>query len=113
LASSAVTAGKIAAGAVGTTELADSCITTAKIVDGAVTTGKIADGAVTNIKIASGIAPEKIGSGNLNIGTGTITCGQINVGDIVLKYGWVIREYEDRIEIIKDGKVVYRISADG
>jgi hypothetical protein len=81
-------------------------ITSDDINDGAITTAKIGDGQVTDAKIASGISPEKIATGNLNLGTGTVTCEQINVGDIILKHGWVIRERPDGIEIAKDGRVV-------
>jgi hypothetical protein len=107
LADSSVTRAKLSGVfPIATADISDSAITTTKIADSAITTGKIADGAVTDAKIASGISPSKIAAGNLNLGTGTVTCGQINVGDITLKYGWVIRERPDGIEIVKDGKVV-------
>ena len=113
----AITTAKIADGAITTAKIADGQVTrvklsdvfpigTADISDSAITTTKIADGAITDAKIASGINPAKIAAGDLNLGTGTVTCGQINVGDITLKYGWIIRERPNGIEIVKDGRVV-------
>jgi len=107
LADSSVTRAKLSGVfPISTSDISDSAITTAKIADSSISTNKIADGAVTDAKIATGISPSKIATGNLNLGTGTVTCGQINVGDITLKYGWVIRERPDGVEIVKDGRVV-------
>jgi len=92
-------------------DIADGAVTTAKIADGAVTTAKIADGAVTDAKITGPISPSKIGQGNLNLGTGKLTCGQVQVGDILMKYGWKIVETERELLFIKNGKVVYKIPA--
>jgi len=111
IADSAITTSKIADGAVTSAKLADSVVTTAKIADSAVTTDKIADSAVTDAKIASGISPSKIAQGDLNLGSGTLTCGQVTVGDIELKYGWKIIETPNELLFLKDGKVVFRIPA--
>ena len=85
--------------------------TTDDLADNIITTEKIVDGAVTDSKIASGISPSKIATGDLNLGSGTLICGQIVVGDIILRYGWEIKEYEDRLEILKNDKVVFIIPA--
>lgn len=128
IADSSITTSKIADGAVTTAKIADGAVTTAKIVDGAVTTAKIADGAVTDAKITGPISPSKIGAGDLNLGSGVLTCGginvngnvtvsgtvtasQVNVGDLVFKYGWVIKEYPDALVVLKDGHEVFRIPA--
>jgi len=111
MATAPIQSGDIADGAVTTAKLADGAVTTAKIADSAVTTAKIADGAVTDAKITGPISPSKIGQGNLNLGTGKLTCGQVQVGDILMKYGWKIVETERELLFIKDGKVVYKIPA--
>lgn len=106
LADSAVTSSKIAASSIYGYHIIDGEITTAKIADGAVTTAKIADGAVTTTKIANGaVTGAKIDPST------TITVAQINVGDLVFKYGWVIKESPDALIIYKDGREVFRIPA--
>lgn len=113
IADSQVTSGKIADSAVATAKIADSAVTTAKIADSQVTTAKIADSAVSNAKIASGVDPGKITTGNMNLGTGTLTAGQVSVGDIVLRFGWRIAETPDALLFIKDGEVVGRVGKAG
>ena len=108
----AVTTEKLADSAVTTEKLADLAVTTAKLADSAVSTAKIADEAVTDAKIKYPISPGKIGAGDLNIGTGTLYCGAIQVGDIGLKYGWAIRETPNSLVFIKDGRIVARLHKD-
>jgi len=103
--------GDIADGAVTSPKIADGAVTTTKIANGAVTTAKIADGAVTDAKISGPISPSKIGQGDLNLGSGKLICGQVQVGDILMKYGWKIVETERELLIIKNGKVVFKIPA--
>ena len=79
MASAPIDTGDIADGAVTTPKLANGAVTSDKIADGAVGTAKIADGAVTDAKVASGISPSKIGTGDLNLGSGKLTCGVIEV----------------------------------
>jgi len=93
-------------------KLADSAVLTAKIADSAITTAKIADTAVTDAKIAN-VSPGKVLTGDLNLGTGTLTAGQVTVGDFELKFGWRIRETEDAILFLKNDKVVARITQRG
>jgi len=82
-----------------TADIADGAVTEAKIADGAVSTAKIADGAVTDAKITGPISPGKIGTGDLDLGTGTLSCGTVNastavnVGDLIFKNGWKITEH--------------------
>jgi len=123
IADSAVTETKIADAAVSSGKIADSAVATAKIVDGAVTSGKIAtgavgttqlaDSAVTDAKVATGISPGKIGTGNLNLGTGTLTAGEVSVSDLSLQHGWRITETPDALLFVKDGKVVGKVSKAG
>jgi len=121
IAYSAITTTELADGAVTTAKLANGAVTTAKLADGAVTTAKIADDAVTSAKIATGavhdyhiseVTPGKITEGDLNLGTGTLYCGAIQVGDIGLKYGWAIKETPDSLVFIKDGRIVARLHKD-
>jgi len=112
LADSAVSTAKIVDSAVTTGKLADSVVATAKIVDSAVTTAKIADTAVTDAKIAN-VAPGKILTGDLNLGTGTLTAGQVTVGDFEMNFGWKIKETEKAIIFLKNNKVVACITQDG
>jgi len=111
LAPAPVSTGDIADGAVTSAKIANGAVTSDKIADSAVTSAKIADGAVTDAKITGPISPSKIGEGDLNLGTGTLTCGQVNVGDILLKYGWKIVEKPDRLLILKDNRIVLEIPA--
>jgi len=92
-----------------TTDIADGAITTEKIANGAITTDKIADGAVTDVKITGPISPSKIGQGDLNLGSGKLTCGEVQVGDILMRYGWKIVETNRELLFIKDGKIVFKI----
>ena len=109
IADGAVNYWKLADSAVGTEKLADGAVTELKIADAAVTTAKIADEAVTDAKIKGPISPTKIGEGNLYLGSGTLYCGAIQVGDIGLKYGWSIKETPDSLVFIKDGHIVARL----
>jgi len=142
IADGAVITSHLADGAVTTVKIADSAVTSAKIAEnavksehiaigavksghietgavvercianGAVTTAKIADGAVTDAKITGPISPGKIGEGDLNIGTGTLFCGAVHVGDIHFRYGWAIRETPNALIFLKDGRVVARLHKD-
>ena len=113
----------IADGGVGATQLADGAVTEAKLASNAVTnekiansaisTTKIADGAVTNAKVASGISPSKIATGNLNLGTGTLTAGEVQVGDLAMRYGWRLKETPDELLFLKDGRIVARLTKQG
>jgi hypothetical protein len=110
IADGAITTAKIAPGAITTDRIADNAVTTAKIAlgavtsdriaDGAVTTAKIADGAVTDAKIASGISPSKIAPGNLNLGSGTLIAGAIQVGDIKFANGWALTECGEELCLV-------------
>jgi len=109
---SAVSTAKIADSAIATAKIVDSAITTAKIVDSAITTGKIADSAVTDAKIDS-VSPGKITTGDLNLGTGTLTAGEVVVGDMILEYGWKIRETAEALQFLNDDRVVLVITKSG
>jgi len=106
-----ITTDDIADGAITTAKIADSAVTEAKIANGAVTTAKIADGAVTDAKITGPISPSKIGQGDLNLGSGKLTCGQVQVGDISMRYGWKIIETPKALIVLKDGRKVFEIPA--
>jgi len=97
---------------VGTEKLADGAVTELKLADASVSTAKIQDEAVTDAKIKGPISPGKIGEGNLYLGSGTLYCGAIQVGDIGLKYGWAIRETPNSLVFIKDGRIVARLHKD-
>jgi len=74
---------------------------------------EIADGAVTNAKIAPGISPDKIGTGDLNLGTGTLTAGMVSVGDLSMQYGWRIIETPDALLFVKDDEIVGQVTKAG
>jgi len=94
---SAITTGKIAAGAVTTAKIAASAITATEIAAGAVGTSELATDAVTNVKIATGavdadelatsaVISAKIAAGAVTtakIATSAITAGQIAADAIV------------------------------
>jgi len=95
-----------------TADISDLAVTSAKIADLAITTAKIADTAVTDAKIAD-VSPGKILTGDLNLGTGTLTAGQVTVGDFELNFGWKIKETKKAIIFLKNDKVVACITQDG
>jgi len=95
-----------------TIKIADLAVNTAKIADLAVTGPKIADGAVTDVKIVD-VSPGKILTGDLNLGTGILTCGEVRVGDITLNHGWSIKETPEALQFLKDGEVVFEITRSG
>ena len=122
---SVITSSKLVDGCVLTRKIADRAVTGIKIALSAISTEHIVDSAITDSKIKGPISPAKIGEGDLNIGTGiltcggvdagggTVKCGAVQVGDIQMRLGWAITESEDGLILMRNGIPVLKITENG
>jgi hypothetical protein len=132
---SAITSAKIADGAVIEAKIAASAVTSAKIASGAIASAHIGSGVISSGHIASGaIASGHIGSGQIGtahladsavttaktnfanqllLTTSTVSFAQVNVGDLVFKYGWRITESKNSLTILYNSKPLLTITKRG
>jgi len=135
IASGAIASGHIASGQIATAHIVDSAITSAKIASGAISSAHIASGAIASAHIASGaIASAHIASGQITTAhiadsavttaktnftnqalftTSTVSFAQVNVGDLVFKYGWRITESKNSLTILYNNKPLLTITKRG
>lgn len=113
IATSAVTADKLASNAVTTNKLEDGAVTTDKLASNAVTSQKLIDGAVTSQKLASNleIVATKIDLGGCSIqSTSSSTFAELQAGDPTAYNMWLYRDngYEVQYdkEIVNVGRLV-------
>ena len=132
---SAITSAKVASSAIATTHIIDSAVTSAKIASGAIASAHIGSGVISSGHIASGaIASGHIGSGQIGtahladsavttaktnfanqllLTTSTVSFAQVNVGDLVFKYGWRITESKNSLTILYNSKPLLTITKRG
>lgn len=117
IATSAVTADKLASNAVTVSKLKDGAVTTDKLASNAVTSQKLIDGAVTSQKLASNleIVATKIDLGGCSIqSSSSITFAELQSGDPTANNMWLYRDngYGTALdkEIVNVGRLVQKLN---
>jgi hypothetical protein len=125
IADGAITSAKIASGAIASGHIASGAITSAHIASGAIASAHIASGAITSGHIGSGqittahIADSAVTTAKTNFTnqalftTSTVSFAQVNVGDLVFKYGWRITESKNSLTILYNNKPLLTITKRG
>jgi hypothetical protein len=122
---SAITSAKIASGAIASAHIGSGVISSGHIASGAIASAHIASGAIASGHIGSGqigtahLADSAVTTAKTNFAnqllltTSTVSFAQVNVGDLVFKYGWRITESKNSLTILYNSKPLLTITKRG